>query len=203
MKKKLLLSGFALLLLCEILTACSNRINYETPIPLGVEVDLVSGLTPEEEKIAIENYAKRSSTDWRQKVRNIDYNFRQSIDEEKYYGGCYYEGDKKETRHDTEEAQHFYILVTDIDIVPKELKKVEKLHFKEVKYSEAELFKFIGIIEEKFLYTGLSSIGRDVKNNKIEIAFLEDFDIKQLDGVIPEDSYAYTFVKERDAATGA
>ena len=196
MKKKLLLSGFALLLLCEILTACSNRIDYEAPIPLGVEVDLVSGLTPEEEKIAIENYAKRSSTDWRQKVRNIDYNFRQSIDEEKYYGGSYYEGDTKET-------QHFYILVTDINIVPKELKKVERLHFREVKYSEAELLKFIRIIEEKFLYTGLSSVGMGGKNNRIEIAFLEDFDIKQLDGVIPEDSYTYTFVKERDAATGA
>lgn len=164
---------------------------FEKPIPLGAEVDLVEGLSDADKKAAIKAYDNRIANE-RQKLNNILYNFQQSIDD-KYFGGAYWEGDTRET-------QELYILVTDYSIVPKEIKN-EKINFKEVKYSQAELFDFIGIIEKHFLKSGLSGIYANEKSNKIVIEFLEGFDVKQISGIIPDDSYEYSFVKEHASSS--
>jgi len=158
--------------------ASTSRIDYETPIPLGA---------------AQYDYA---STNPEQKLLNIDYNFRNSIDEEKYYAGAYFKSDEDGTRR-------LCILVTDMDIVPNGLKESDKVRFFEVKYSYAELTEFREIVWEQFGSEGvieefnaalvLYGLGTDIEQNKISLELDYEFDVSLIAECIPADSFICEF----------
>ena len=185
-----------------------SQIDYEAPIPLGVDIELGAGLTDEQIKLATENYYKSRVSDNHAILENIEYNFRTSIDEEKYYGGAYWEGDPRVYDEDgnmllqengkpvlNRDLMEMHILVTDMRIVPKI--DNPKLFFHEVKYSWSELEKFVDAVVEKFPSgSGLAMIGPEIKKNQILISFVEGTDISPLFGLLPEDAYYYEFVEE-------
>ena len=193
----------ALMLSILLPTSVISQFNYDTPIPLGAEVDLIAGLSDEEIKIATENYYKSRETEY-SKLENIRYNFMQSS--EKYYGGAYWEGEayfldeKGNPLLDENGAPHLnynrilYILVTDLKVVPKT--NAQNLFFREVKYSETELINYIDTLNEKFLSEGLVAVGLRTLENKIEITLLEGFDINKFEGIVPKDAYYVSFVKD-------
>ena len=74
-------------------------------------------------------------------LKNILYNFRQSVDK-KYYAGAYFE-------EEANQNPQLYILVTDISAVP-EIDNA-RAHFVFVKYSEVELIKYRDMIEKEYL----------------------------------------------------
>ena len=140
-------------------------------------------------------------------IDEIYQNFLNSIDQDKYYGGAYWEGEAYLLDEKGEQLldetgkpyknydRNFHILVTDLKIVPKNLNN-PKIFFHKVKYSETELVNFIDIIYEKFADEGLASVGLRTLENKIEITLLEGFDINKFDGIIPKDAYYISFVNE-------
>jgi len=207
--KRILLSLFivALILSMSILPVTSQfKYDYEAPIPLGVGIDLVVGLSEDEVAKATDNYYENSATEYG-KLHNIEYNFLQSIDKDKYYAGSYWEGDPfiydengKKLRDDNGkpimnyDVMEMHVTVTDIKIVPKEMDN-SRIIFHEVKYSETDLKNFMDIIDKNFSREGLVGMGIDVRANKLEIHFLEGIDVNKIKGLIPYDSYYVVFVE--------
>lgn len=181
------IAALLIFIITPALISASNEIDYTKPIPLGAEEDLVSGLSESERNNAITKYNSRETSEY-YVLKNILYNFQQNVDE-KYYGGSYF--DKKD-----KDNPQLYILVTDMSIIPDI--DNDGLHFLHVKYSEIELQEFRAIIRNEFLNKGLLGISSDVKNNKFHIRFYEGTDIKNLAGLIPEDSFTYEFTNEED-----
>ena len=185
-----------------------SEFSYDTPIPLGAEIDLVMGMSDEDTKMAIENYHSISETAYGQ-LEAIRYNFMESIDEEKYYAGAYWKGDpflldaegnilEDESGMPLKNYERdLYILVTDISIVPKEINH-PKLFFEEVKYSETELLQFIRSMWNKFENRGLVYSVLETKVNKIYILLVEGFDVEQLFKIVPEDVCRIEFVENED-----
>lgn len=192
--------------------AATSQIDYEAPIPLGAEVDLVVGLSEDDIKLATEKYNSIGETTYG-KLENMRYNFMKSIDEGKYYAGAYWEGDPylldgEGNRLLAENGKplknlerDLHILVTDMSIVPKEINH-PKLFFEEVKYSEAELLRFEEIIRNRFVYEdkvvhwGLAGMVLDTKGNRIDIFLVEGFDAEQIFELVPKDACCIEFVED-------
>ena len=189
--KKIFFSIYVIILSGSIfLPAFPSLLEYKKPIPFGGETELIEGLDTEEQGKAIDDYYRYSSREWEQQLLNIDYNFRQKIDEEKYYSGAC-------LKSDSEDMRHLYIFITDITIVPEELKKFDKVHFQEVKYSYEELSKFRDIICEKFIHTLLLyGAGIDVEQNKVDLQLDYELDISLISEYIPSDSFIYELYHE-------
>ena len=134
-KKIVFLSLFitALMIFTITLPAASEyEINYEKPIPLDAEVDLIEGLSEEEAAKATELYYNDKSEETQ--IERIYYNFLKSIDESKYFAGSSWECPPyvldengkilldKDGNPTKVEGRNFYIYVTDMNIVPKEIK---------------------------------------------------------------------------------
>jgi len=210
--KSMLFVPLIVLLLCtgifSIISSSSDltRIDYEAPIPLGAEIDLISGLSEEQIKEITENYYKYSETEYG-RLENIRYNFMQSIDTNKYYSGAYWDGVPYLLDENGEQLldesgralknfdRDLHILVTDIRIVPKEITN-PKVFFHEVKYSEYELLSFISIIEENFISKGLAGVALETKENRLEIMIRENFDLSLLSKLVPDDVYYLTLIEE-------
>ncbi|MCL2772763.1 MAG: hypothetical protein FWD71_05375 [Oscillospiraceae bacterium] len=147
------------------------------------------------------------------KIEIIKENFLKSIDEDKYYGGAYWNGDdlirddngnivtnekgKPLRRYDRD----LYILITDLKIVPDYLRTANpKLHFREVKYSQQQLMDWADLLfkmldpatvdnENDYNSIKIWGTGIDTENNRIEISVSEIFDISEMPPQIPKDAY--------------
>jgi len=212
--KNIIIAIFAILIISTgifsiyVFSSNSSEIDYEKPIPLGAGLELIEGLNEQEIKKAEDNYNKFTSSEYG-KLHNINYNFMESIDKEKYYGGSYFEGDpriydengeilvnekgKPLTNYDN---MKLHILVTDLKIVPKEITN-PKVFFHEAKYSESELEYFIKIVGDTFPDEMIAG-WIETKTNKIEICFIDGFDVEKLTELIPEEAYNYTIVDSDD-----
>ena len=135
-----LLFTFTLLLSISILSVTSQfKYDYEKPILLGAEIDLI-----DEKKYYAGAY-------WDGEAYLLDEKGERLLDEK---GKPFKNPDR-----------NLHILVTDLKVVPKEINN-PKLFFDEVKYSETELLNFIDLILENFAYKGLVGVGLKTLENK-------------------------------------
>jgi len=202
--KRIVFTSFfsILILFTSIFSTATSQFNYDTPIPLGAEVDLVTGLSEEETSKAMETYYNNTSKP--AQIERIYYNFLTSIDEEKYFAGSYWEGEPylldnsgkqildDKGRPSKNYDRTLYILVTNKEIIPKETLN-PNIAFREVKYSYAQLEEFMMKVMDNLADKGVivASTGYGLKENKIDIiASDKSVDIeKQISELIPSDSF--------------
>jgi len=179
MKKICIWVGLVLLLL--VLGSCgvASQPDYTAVPELGQQVDLVEGLSEEEREAAIRNYFNSDRSAY-QELRIIAANCQMNIPEE-YFGGCYFQ--------DVMTDPKLYVLLTDLSAAP--VIENDRVIFREVKYTEAELEKFQSAVWEYYLDKGIREAGRDTKSNRIQAGFEQGTDLSILYHVL--NSIQFTF----------
>ena len=174
------------LLLLVVVWAKPAQPDFTAVPELGQQVDLVEGLSEEEREAAIRNYLNSDRSAY-QELRIIAANCHTNIPEE-YFGGCYFA--------DVMTDPKLYVLLTDLSAAP--VIKNDRVIFREVKYTEAELEKFQSAVWEYYLDKGIREAGADIKKNKVEFGFKEGTDLSALYQLVPEDALEYYFLGEGD-----
>lgn len=186
MKKIGIWIGLVLLLLVLGSCGAASQPDYTAVPELGQQVDLVEGLSEEEREAAIRNYFNSDRSAY-QELRIIATNCQMNIPEE-YFGGCYFQ--------DVMTDPKLYVLLTDLSAAP--VIKNDRVIFREVKYTEAELKKYQDAVWEYYLDKGIREAGADIKKNKVEFGFKEGTDLSALYQLVPEDAVEYYFLGEGD-----
>lgn len=186
MKKNGIWIGLVLLLLVLGSCGAASQPDYTAVPELGQQVDLVEGLSEEEREAAIRNYFNSDRSAY-QELRIIATNCQMNIPEE-YFGGCYFQ--------DVMTDPKLYVLLTDLSAAP--VIKNDRVIFREVKYTKAELKKYKDAVWEYYLDKGIREAGLRIKNNQMYAGFKEGTDLSALYQLVPEDAVEYYFLGEGD-----
>lgn len=186
MKKNGIWIGLVLLLLVLGSCGAASQPDYTAVPELGQQVDLVEGLSEEEREAAIRNYFNSDRSAY-QELRIIAANCQTNIPEE-YFGGCYFQ--------DVMTDPKLYVLLTDLSAAP--VIKNDRVIFREVKYTKAELKKYKDAVWEYYLDKGIREAGLRIKNNQMYAGFKEGTDLSALYQLVPEDAVEYYFLGEGD-----
>ena len=143
----------AMLFNTGMFSSANMRVDFAARIPFGAEVELIGGLSEAEGRMIINQHYNIPQTEY-EILRNIAFNFRNFVSDN-YYSGSYFEGDSRIFDRNgnlmidargrpiqNKDALNLVILVTDMGIVPRELKNHPKITFFEVKYSLRDLETF-------------------------------------------------------------
>lgn len=192
MKKwAVILFGMLLLVLAVFVSAVNFRGDYTAVPPVGKEVDLVVGMQDEDEKAAIEAYSRPACSSAYEELLVIAANCQANISEA-YFGGCYLE--------DSEGEPWLRVLMTDLSQAPKI--NHDRIEFRQVKYSEAELREYQRtLVLQCFEKKIVCDCELDIRENRISVRFAPGTDLRDLLQLVPEDAIEYRYLREGEGVS--